>query len=376
MDKLIDSLNRFSFETLQKINSDDYTENTVFSPYSAFVCVSMSSPLFQEQTRAEILKSLQISLDYSQNFDIFLHQLHDLIEKENTDKVCSSNRVWANQNLNFNPETFSKNKDILGVPIEAVNFPQPACDKINEEVNRATKGMIPNLIKESDLSTKTAIALLNAIYFKCDWEKKFNIDPSSRSQEKLNFNLVDGSKIHVNLLRSFGRNLLYAENDDFQVVSVPYLHSQYEFVIILPKDNSTNGYNLLKSLNYNEFNTNLLSKLRKEKVNIKMPKFSFESSLKLAPIFKELGMNKAFTDSAECADKNVKYQVDMIIQKAKIVLDENGTEAAAATGMTMKLLSLDEDQEYNVFADHPFVYLLRNKETGTILFEGFVKNPQ
>lgn len=376
MDKLIDSLNRFSFETLQKINTDDYTENTVFSPYSAFVCVSMSSPLFQEQTRAEILKSLQISLDYSQNFDTFLHQLHDLIEKENTDKVCSSNRVWANQNLNFNPETFSKNKDILGIPIEAVNFPQPACDKINEEVNRTTKGMIPNLIKESDLSTQTAIALLNAIYFKCDWEKKFNIDPSSRSQEKLNFNLVDGSKIHVNLLRSFGRNLLYAENDDFQVVSVPYLHSQYEFVIILPKDNSTNGYNLLKSLNYNEFNANLLSKLRKEKVNIKMPKFSFESSLKLTPIFKELGMNKAFTDSAECTDKNVKYQVDMIIQKAKIVLDENGTEAAAATGMTMKLLSLDEDQEYNVFADHPFVYLLRNKETGTILFEGFVKNPQ
>lgn len=376
MDKLIDSLNRFSFETLQKINTDDYTENTVFSPYSAFVCVSMSSPLFQEQTRAEILKSLQISLDYSQNFDTFLHQLHDLIEKENTDKVCSSNRVWANQNLNFNPETFSKNKDILGIPIEAVNFPQPACDKINEEVNRTTKGMIPNLIKESDLSTQTAIALLNAIYFKCDWEKKFNIDPSSRSQEKLNFNLVDGSKIHVNLLRSFGRNLLYAENDNFQVVSVPYLHSQYEFVIILPKDKSTNGYNLLKSLNYNEFNANLLSKLRKEKVNIKMPKFSFESSLKLTPIFKELGMNKAFTDLAECTDKNVKYQVDMIIQKAKIVLDENGTEAAAATGMTMKLLSLDEDQEYNVFADHPFVYLLRNKETGTILFEGFVKNPQ
>lgn len=376
MQKLTDSLNRFSFETLKKTNTPSNTENIIFSPYSAFACVSMSSPLFLEQTRVEILKSLQISSEISQNFESFLHQLRNLIEKENTDKVSSSNRIWANERLNFSPETFSLNKDILGIPIEKVDFPQPGCDMINEEVNKVTRGMIPKLVEPSDLSPQTAMTLLNAIYFKCDWEKKFEIDPTSKSPSKLNFTLANGTKVHTTMLYSGERKVPYTENEKFKVISIPYLHNQYEFIIILPKSNSIEGYNELISLQYDDFNTNLLSRLQKQKVNIRIPKFTIESKLKLNPIFKELGMNKAFTDFAECTDKNVKYKVDLIIQKAKIIVDENGTEAAAATGMTMRLLSIDVETVYDFFANHPFAFFLRNKETGTILFEGFVKNPQ
>lgn len=376
MKQLADSLNKFSFETLKKTNPENNLENTIFSPYSAFVCVSMSAPLFQEQTRTEILQSLQIPVEGSQNFDGFLHQLRALIEKENTDKVSTSNRIWANQNLNFNPKTFSLNKDILGIPIETTDFPQPGCDKINKEVNRATKGMIPRLIEPSDLSPQTAMALLNAIYFKCDWEKKFDIDPTSKSPKKLNFTLADGTKVNTIMLYSGERNVPYIENEKFQVISIPYLHLQYEFIIILPKSNSIEGYNELVSLQYEDFSSNLLARLRQEKVNIRIPKFTIESKLQLNPIFQELGMNKAFSDFAECTDTNVKYKIDLIVQKAKIIVDENGTKASAATGMSMKLLSIDEDPVYNFYANHPFAFFLRNKKTGTILFEGFVKNPQ
>ena len=376
MTNLVDSLNKFGFETLQKTNKKDNSENTVFSPYSAFVCVAMSNSLFQKETRDEILKSLQISAENSQ-VDQVLKQLHELIVNENTDKVSTSNRIWANQMLNFDPSTFSPNEKILGIPIEKVGFPQPACDKINEEVNTATHGMIPKLVEPSDVGPETAIVLLNAIYFKSDWEKKFDIDPESNNPEIKNFTMVDGTKIHVTMLESYGRKMPYAEDDQFHVVAIPYLNREYEFIIILPKDETGAGYEHLKQLTYERLNNDLLSNLRTRKVDLKLPKFTIENKIQLNSIFQSLGMKKAFTELAECTDPNISYYVSSIIQKAKIILDENGTEAAAATGMIMMMCcAVIEPPTPQVFANRPFAYLLRNAKTGSILFEGFVKNPK
>lgn len=375
MTELVNSLNKFSLETLQRTNKGSPTENTVFSPYSAFVCVAMSTPLFEGDTRSEILKSLQISVDPSQ-VDTVLQQLRDLINKENTEKVSSSNRIWANEKLNFDPSTFSPNEKILGIPVEKVEFPHPACEKINDEVDRTTKGMIKRLVEPSDVGADSAIVLLNAIYFKADWEKKFEIDASSNSPENLNFTLADGKQIHTNMLRSFKRDLQYAEDGDFQVLSIPYEKNLYDFVVVLPKEANMNGYEKLTKLNYNQLNDGLLSNLRKCKVNVLLPKFTFESKIILNDVFQDLGLQKAFSHAAQCTDKNVPYFISSIIQKAKIILDENGTVAAAATGMMMrKMCARLPDPIVNFFANHPFIYLLRNKQTGSILFEGFVKDP-
>ena len=375
MAELVESLNIFGLETLQRNNTEDRKENTVFSPYSAFVCVTMSAPLFKDETRAEILRSLQINVDQSQVENV-LQQLRDLINKENTDKVSSSNRIWANQILNFNPETFALNENVLGIPVEKVQFPQPACEKINEEVNRTTKGMIPKLVEPSDVGPDSTIVLLNAIYFKSEWEKKFIIDPSSKADDFMNFTLADGTKIHTCMLRSMKRDLPYTEDDKFQVLSIPYSHNLYDFVVILPKDNSAAGYENLTKLTYDQLNNNYLTKLTKRKVNILLPKFTFESKIQLNGVFQSLGLNKAFTHDADCTDPNVSYFITSIIQKAKIILDENGTEAAAATGMMMRMMRpMAPEPIKDVFADHPFIYLLRNKQTNSILFEGFVKNP-
>ncbi|KAK8838896.1 hypothetical protein M9Y10_032938 [Tritrichomonas musculus] len=372
MSKLVESLNKFGFETLHATNPNNKTENAVFSPFSAFICVAMSTPIFQNETRAEILKSLQISSDGAQ-IEPILQKLHEFIKKEDTDNVSSSNRIWANQSINFNPKTFELNQKVLEIPIDKVSFPQPACDIINEDVNKKTKGMIPKLVEPSDLSPDTAIVLLNAIYFKSDWEKKFEIDPTSYSPKVNNFTLADGTQIHANMIRSLDRKLPYAENGRFQAVSIPYLNNQYDFVIVLPKKGAEEGYNDLTKLTYNILNNELLSRMRNQKVNIRLPKFTIESKIKLNDVFKSLGMEKAFSQSADCTDPSVKYYVNSIIQKAKIIVDENGTVAAAATGMSINALSIETT--YDIFADHPFAYLLRNRQTGSILFEGFVKNP-
>lgn len=375
MDQLVESLNKFSLETLQRVNTNSKIDNTIFSPYSAFVCVAMSAPIFKDETRAEILRSIQISVEHSQ-IETVLHQLHELIDDENTNKVSTSNRIWANKKLDFSPETFALNKKILGIPIAKANFPQPACDEINREVNRTTKGMIPKLVDPSDFNADTAIVLLNAIYFNSDWEKKFEIDSSSNSPEGKNFTLADGTEIHTTMLRSSKRNLPYYENDKFQVVSIPYKGNQYDFVVILPKENNESGYEELTKLTYVYVINGLLHNLSNKTVNILLPKFSFESKIQLNEIFQSLGLRKGFSEkAAECTDKKVQYFINSIIQKAKIVLDENGTVAAAATAMRMTFKTCKRERVINVDANHPFVYLLRNKNSGSILFEGFVKNP-
>lgn len=363
---LVTSLNHFAYETLQRTDVDPST-NTVFSPYSAFACVAMSLSLFKDETRNEILQSLQIATNEGGDIESFYHTLKQLLQNEVSQYVSTSNRVWANQQLPFQDETFSVNKNILGVPIEKVGFPQPGCAKINEEVNKTTHGMIPKIVDEGDVPIETAIVLVNAIYFKSDWEKKFDVDRGSG-----NFTLIDGSQVHANMIYSRERTVPYFENDLFQVASIPYKDNLYEFIIILPKD-VANGYNQLKSLTF-EDQENLLNQMRKMKINIRMPKFTIETKSQLTPIFSALGMSRAFTGNAQCTDPNVSYFVSSIIQDAKIELDENGTVAAAATAMMMRCMAYIPETSIN--ADHPFIYILRNASTKAILFEGFLKDPR
>ena len=366
MSELIESLKKFSLKALQLIDEGNEDSNIVFSPYSAFVCMAMSIPLFKDETRAEILQSLQISIDEDE-VDSILNQLRDLINVENTENVFTSNRIWANENLDFNPETFLPNEKILGIPIVKVNFPQPGCDLINEEVNKATHGMIDQIISPTDLNPLSSFVLLNAIYFKCRWEEYFEEIEGTCSLTR--FFLADGSRINVTMLLSDKQNYDFAENDQFSAVSIPYLGQNYEFVIILPK--KTKGYEIFKEITYHYLNKNLLSKMCKKELTILMPKFTIEMKYKLSESFKKLGLIKGFSDSADCVDSKVSYKINKIIQKAKIIVDEKGTEAAAVTvcdSMTMGI-----GNRFKI--DHPFLYLIRNKKTNTILFEGFMKNP-
>lgn len=376
MTQIIDSLNKFGFEAIQQINSKgNNNENSIFSPYSAFVCVSMATSLFKNQTRNEILQSLQIPNGSSLQTDIFLKQLRELIDKENTESVSSSNRVWANDKIKFSPEIFEPNNKILGTPIEKVSFPQPGCDRINEEVSRATNGMIQKLIEPSLLSSNSAIVLTNAVFFQSQWDKFFVIDKESNKPDVKNFITSDGKQVHANMLISYERQLLYSENDQIQIVAIPYLRNKYDMIIVLPKDKTTKGFKILSSLKFEKLN-DLIKSMKYHHINLKMPKFQIESNLQLNNVFESFGMKKAFTDDAECTDSKIKYFISMIIQKAKIMVDEKGTIASAATAVMMAEGACEMTEEpIDVFVDHSFAYILRNKKTKSFIFEGFVKNP-
>ena len=370
MSNLVESLNKFSFETLQRTNTNGNDSDTVFSPYSAFSCVSMSVSLFKAQTRSEILQSLQI--DQSLNDEQVFIELKKLIDGETTSRVCCSNKIWANQNLSFSDETFKPNTEILGIPIQKVTFPQPACDQINNEVKQTTKGMIEKLVEEGDLGPDSALSLLNAVYFQSDWKKHFQLLPNNDELSK--FTNASGQQVNVTMMSLDKYKVPYGENEKFQIISLPYV-DDYDFLVVLPKDATPQGYTQLTQLTYDELN-GLVSKMRPSDVNIIMPKFTIEQKTSLNQVFNDLGIHQAFTDAAECTDPNVPYFISSILQKAKIVVDEKGTVAAAATHMMISCMCAIKEEVHEFIANHPFIYLLRHTKTGAILFNGFVKNPK
>ena len=376
MSQLVESLNKFSLEAFQTLIKNNPNANTVFSPYSAFVSVAMTVSLFRDTTRSEILHALQFP-NSKEQIDTFLSQLRELISNESTKTVFSSNRIWANKCVNISPQTFLPNETKLGIPILKVDFPQPGCDEINNEVSRATRGMIKDIVNPDDLNseTETAFLLVNAIYFKAKWQCDFEYDDDydynyeSSSSNKKNFTLANGEKIFANMIISSDK-FEYFENRHFKCVSIPYTQNEYDFVIVIPKEND--GYKILENLTFDQLNSNLLTKMKNKKLILIMPEFKIESKFELNEIFKQLGLVNAFQYTAECTDKKVAYKIGKIIQKAKIIVNIEGTEAAAATfteAMTTGCSKL-------LYIDHPFFYFIRNKITNSILFEGFVNDPR
>ena len=180
------------------------------------------------------------------------------------------------------------------------------------------------------------------------------------------------------MMQSLNRILPYAENDKFHVVSIPYLNKQYEFILILPKNEPKVGYKNLKKLTFERLNNDLLSQLKYQKVDLKIPKFTLESKIKLNDAFTDLGMKMAFTDLAECADTKVRYFINSIFQMAKIVVDEKGGDLAPQAAPVMKCACACccfQPLAPQIYADHPFAFLIRNAKTGTIILNGFVKDP-
>lgn len=364
------SLNIFGFEVLKKSNINE-NQNVIFSPYSAFICIAMSISLFKSQTKSEILKSLQIPEAKFNNDDLF-KELRRLIDEENTNSVFVSNHIWVNADLNFDSNTFLPNEQILGIPIEKVSFPQPGADQINQTVSSDTNKKIINIVDEKKLIDISMI-LLNAIFFDSKWEKPFQTTNYFHGCSRYGFQTFDGNSIEVTVLESRNRELPFFFDRKCQIVSIPYLDKQYDFVIVLPNKKTIEAFENLKNMSYQELNECYLKNMKETSIHIRIPKFSFNFECNLKEILKSLGMNKAFLiDEAECVDKNVPYFISSVIQKVRIEVDENGTRAAAATAT----IGTIGGGPWDFSADHPFLYLIRNINTGTILFEGFFINPK
>jgi serpin B len=283
-----------------------------------------------------------------------------------------ANAVWAEQTYPFLPDFLDVIASNYGAGIalaDFVNKYESIRREINDWVYDETQEKIKDLIPEGILNSDTRMVLVNAIYFKADWLDQF--DPVETNDYL--FHLLDGTDVTVKFMKQYVASPYYL-GDGFQAVELPYAGDTAAMDILLPDEGNFEAFE-------SALNSNLLDQtldgLQPASFDIFLPKFTFESSFDLSETLKSMGMVAAFDpDSADLSGMTGKKDlfISDVIHKAFVAVDEAGTEAAAATGAFAQITSALFGNPA-VVIDRPFIFIIRDKPSGQILFIGRVLDP-
>lgn len=366
---LADKNSQFAFELYHKIS--DSGNNLFYSPYSIQLALAMS----YAGARGETAKQMEETL----NFDLSkkdLHQTLNALDQSLTERgenenftLNIANSFWGQENYHFREEyldTLAKN---YGAGIRLLNFrekPEPSRIRINDWVENKTENKIKKLLPSGSITPETRAVLTNAIYFNASWKNPFQ----KTNTENGEFSLLDGSKVSVPMM-SQTTPYKYTEGTDYQAVKLPY-YADVSMVVMMPSRDSF--HNFEENLSGDKVDE-IVKDMKKKEVSLKFPKFEYSSKMELSKVLTEMGMPKAFGSGADFSgmtgDKSL--FISKILHKAYVSVDEKGTEAAAATAVVMPTSAPTNQVEMAV--DHPFIFVIRDDKTGTILFVGRVLNP-
>lgn len=243
--------------------------------------------------------------------------------------------------------------------------PEAAREAINGWVARETQQKIPDLLPEGSIDPMTVLVLVNAMYFKAAWETPFR---AQRTQSAV-FHAARGD-VTVPMMHGEPRGVSYVEGDGYQAVALPYRGKAFDMVIVMPDEER---FDEIESTLDGERLVGILDALRLTRVALTMPRFEIRTRASMSRILQDLGMPDAFSPAADFSGITGRRNVylSMVQHEAFVRVDEAGTEAAAATAGVIDLVSLPMP----VVIDRPFLFLIRDVETGTILFLGRVMNP-
>jgi serpin B len=382
-----DGSNAFALEMYAKLASQD--GNLFFSPGSLDTALAMTYAGAAGNTAKQMAKTLHFTLEVEKlhpAFAALIDKLNHPAEitlyddsgknrKAPAYELTVANALWGQKGYPFRADFTKLLAASYGAAMNDVDYAntETAREVINNWVATQTKDKIKDLIAKGILTTDTRLVLTNAVYFKSNWDEKFQKAATKDGPFKLSAEKsVDVPLMH--LTRHFG----YMENDELQAVELPYKAHELAMVILLPK--KTDGLaGVEKSLTADNLGK-LLKDLKRTKVDLTMPKFKFTSQFGLADTLKAMGMTDAFDpNKADFSGmtSQEKLFISAVIHKAFVAVDEEGTEAAAATAVAMAPTAMPMPEEPKVFkADHPFIFLIRHNSTGEVLFMGRVTNPK
>lgn len=368
---IVEGNNRFAFDLYGQLRQQE--GNLFFSPASVSTALAMTSVGARGQTAEQMNKALHFSLEQDR-----LHPAFGLLHRDFNDKhkgyqLSVANALWGQKGYSFLTDFVKLTKDHYGAGFQEVDFAgdaEQARQTINAWVEKQTQDKIKELFKPNTLNADSRLVLTNAIYFKGDWAKKF--DKQATRDESF---LGTAQKIKVPLMRQSGK-FKYLAGDTFQALELPYVGMELSMVILLPKkvDGLSEFEKSLTAANLAAW----LEKMRETEMDdVLLPRFKTTAEFQLNRELTALGMTDAFVpDKADFSGMNGKRDlfISRVVHKAFVDVNEEGTEAAAATGVEVGVTSAPAQR--NVFrADHPFMFLIRDNRFGGILFLGRLVNP-
>ncbi len=361
----------FAIEMYKQLLAD-HPDNLFFSPYSITTAMGMTYTGANGETEKQIAQVFGFS-DNTKKFHKSLGKLQNEILSRGSKgvQIDIANRLWADKDYKFRWGYLGKVKRAYGASIERMPFrgdPEGSRVKINNWVEQKTNDRITNLLPDGSITDLTSLVLTNAIYFKGQWNNKFDEENTVKSD----FYVTPDHYMAVNMMRQRGDFKVYQDRL-VQVLEMPYAGNQYSMIILLPQE-QVQLYELERELTAEQL-LSYTQKLTEKAVNISLPKFTFESEYKLKPTLSAMGMPLAFSNSADFTrmSKRDELKIDEVHHKAFIDVSEEGTEAAAATAVVIVRKSAMMPMDFNV--NRPFMFLIRDNQSGTILFMGRVVKP-
>lgn len=350
-------------------------ENLVVSPSSVATVLAMVLPGARGATADEIALALHSQLDPERVAAAAGALDRALIEQARADELDLriSNAVWTQDGLALRPDFERALVEAFRAGLRQVDFqtsPEAARRAINQLVSEQTAGKIPELFDPGAIPSDCRLVLTNAVYLEARWLQAF--DPDQTRPER--FHPPGGGTIEVDMLHrqaSFG----YGEGDGWRAVELPYRGGRLVMDVIVPDEGGCDRFRA--GLEAERLRA-LLGSLASREVRLALPKFTFDSDLDLGAPLQALGMRAAFTDFADFSGitEQEALRVDRVVQRAHVEVDERGTTAAAATGMTMKLVSMvAPSPPVELRVDRPFLFAVRDRMTGALLFIGQVTDP-
>lgn len=368
---IVSGNSQFAFELYKVINRPG--DNVFFSPFSISTCLGMTLLGARGETAAEMARTLHLNsspADIAAAFSQLHAQLNPGASKGGLE-LESANGLWAQQSHPFLPEYLQVLRDGFGARTEQADFrheAEPTRLEINQWVARKTRDKITDLIPSGMLDASTRLVLVNAVYFKGKWERQFKASHTAPAP----FTVASGQKKDVPMMNQTGR-FNYAELENAQLLELPYAGSDLSMVLLLPK--TTDGLQRMETALDARALRSALEKARPKEVQVVLPKFRLTQQVTLTESLQKLGMRLAFTPQADFSgmDGDRDLFISAVIHKAYVDVNEEGTEAAAATGTAMRTTSLQIRPVFR--ADHPFVFLIRDAKSGSMLFLGRVADP-
>jgi serine protease inhibitor len=368
--QIVSSTNKFGFNIFRKVNESSETGQNVFvSPLSISLALSMLFNGAEGTTRSEI----QTVLGYDSLTTDQINQANkDLIKSllEVDPKVIMeiANSIWYRTGFSVEPDFLTVNQRFLNAEVKESDFGPATKSLINSWVSDKTHGKIKTII-DGDIPDAMVMYLINAIYFKGVWKYQFD----SKNNVMLDFNLPSNSTVSSEFMYQKG-TFQYTQNDLFTAVNLPYGSENFSMFIMLPKTGKTCSdiISAMNDENWNNWNKALVSNAD---LKIYLPKFKFSFKSTLNDNLKDLGLKKIFDDNAELTkiSKQERLFVSEILHKTFVEVNEEGTEAAAVTSIGIYTTSVPVSNEFK--ADKPFIFVIKEKDTNTLLFMGTLNKP-
>ena len=368
------AVNDFTFSLYEQLfNKHD---NLIYSPYSISTALAMTWAGARANTAKEMSKVLHFSgppENIHNGFKSLTGQLEQVKETDLTMLVIT-NALWAQKDYRFLSEYTDLTANFYNAGMNNLDFGNPVtCEQsrkiINQWVEDRTNDKITELIGPGMLNPLTRLVLTNAIWFTGSWLHPFDEQTTSKGEFRLSPGTT-ATTTYMNQLSVFG----YYEDEVIQAVVLPYEGNDIAMLVILPvklTDLKQPGSAVSSALFYK-----IISNLSRIEVSLSMPRFQSETEINLNQPLQSMGMQDAFNRKADFSGMtgNKDLFIDFVIHKAFIDVNEKGTEAAAATGVSMALKSAYMGEPIRFIADHPFYYMIYHRETGLILFYGrFIK---